>query len=60
MVWYINFCAPFMPNDPTLNFHRYFQVALLASYTLVYTFIHAYYLFCGPMPLAEKEEPPSI
>ena len=48
-----------MPNDPTINFHRFFQVAILALYTLLYGLVHAYYMWCGPLPLSNKE-PPSI
>lgn len=48
MTWYMNFCAPFLPNDPTINFHRYLQAALLALYTLSYAILHIYYKFCGP------------
>ena len=55
MPWYMNFCAPFMPNDPTINFHRSFQVALLAAYTLIYGLIHIYYMFWGPLPITHKE-----
>ena len=55
MTWYMNFCAPFMPSDPTINFHRFLQVALLAVYTLLYGVIHAYYMWCGPLPLTHKE-----
>ena len=57
MTWYMNFCAPFMPNDPTINFHRFFQIAILAVYTLLYGIVHAYYMWCGPMPLSNKEPP---
>ena len=54
MTWYMNFCAPFIPNDPTINFHRYFQTATLAVYTLIYGLIHIYYIFYGPLPLAHR------
>lgn len=47
MTWYMNFCAPFLPNDPTINFHRYFQAALLALYTLAYAILHIYYKICS-------------
>lgn len=57
MTWYMNFCAPFMPNDPTINFHRSFQVSLLVVYTIVYALVHIYYLYCGPLPLSQREEP---
>lgn len=56
MTWYMNFCAPFIPNDPTINFHRYFQGALLLLYTIAYTFVHIYYKFWGPDSLVEEEE----
>lgn len=51
MTWYFNFCAPFIPNDPTINFHRYVQVALLVIYTLCYAAVYTYYHCWGPMPL---------
>jgi len=50
----MNFCAPFVPNDPTINLHRYFQTSLLAIYSLVYGLIHIYYIFYGPLPLAHR------
>ena len=56
MTWYMNFCAPFIPNDPTINFHRYFQGALLLLYTIAYAFVHIYYKFWGPDSLVEEEE----
>jgi hypothetical protein len=43
----MNFCAPFLPNDPTINFHRYLQASLLALYTLAYAILHFYYKFWG-------------
>ena len=45
MTWFMNFCAPFIPNDPTINFHRYVQASLVAAYTLAYGIIHFYYKF---------------
>lgn len=56
MTWYMNFCAPFIPNDPTINFHRYFQGSLLLLYTIAYAFIHIYYKFWGPDSLVDEEE----
>lgn len=50
----MNFCAPFIPNDPTINFHRYFQGALLLLYTIAYAFVHIYYKFWGPDSLVEE------
>lgn len=50
----MNFCAPFIPNDPTINFHRYVQAALVAAYTLAYGIIHFYYKFYQtPKPAPE-------
>lgn len=52
----MNFCAPFLPNDPTINFHRYLQTTLLALYTLAYGILHFYYKFWGPaIPPVEEE-----
>jgi len=45
--WFINFCAPFIPNDPTINFHRRAQAVLLLSYTLFYATLHIYYTYCA-------------
>jgi hypothetical protein len=55
--WFMNFCAPFLPNDPTINFHRLAQTALLLAYTLLYSVLHTYYLFCRPPPLADQPDP---
>jgi hypothetical protein len=54
--WFINFCAPFIPNDPTINFHRTLQVALLLIYTLFYAAVHFYYIYCSPLPITS--DPP--
>ena len=48
----MNFCAPFMPNDPTINANRYIQVGILAAYSLLYALVYLYYLFYGPLPLS--------
>lgn len=56
MTWYIDFCAPFMPNDPAINFHRFFQTSLLAAYTICYIVLHAYYLYWGPLPLTHESD----
>ncbi len=50
----MNFCAPFMPNDSTINFHRYFQVAVLTLYSIFYLVLHTYYLYWGPLPLSPE------
>lgn len=50
MPWYFNFCAPHLPNDPTINFHRYFQTACLMALLFIYALIHAYYRLYGPEP----------
>ena len=55
MAWYMNFCAPFLPNDPTINFHRHLQAALLALYTLAYALLHFYYKFWGPALPEERD-----
>ena len=54
MTWFINFCAPFLPNDETINFHRYVQVGVLAAYTMLYAIVHFYYLHYGPLPIQEE------
>ena len=50
--WFINFCAPFLPNDPTINTHRVLQSSILLAYTLLYAALHAYYS-CGASPAQE-------
>ena len=55
MAWSMNFCAPFLPNDPTINAHRYFQACMLLLYTLIYALLHAYYKFWGPLPLTSEK-----
>ena len=45
--WFINFCAPILPNDPTLNFHRNLQACLLLAYTLCYAALHLYHTICA-------------
>lgn len=54
----MNFCAPFIPNDSTINFHRLFQGILLALYSLAYVAVHVYYLYWGPLPLENQAEEP--
>ena len=58
MTWFINFCAPFLPNDPTINFHRYVQGACLLILTLIYLVTHIYYKICAPTPLTSDESTP--
>jgi hypothetical protein len=56
MAWYMNFCAPFIPNDPTINFHRLIQTILFLLYTLAYALLHTYYKYCissAPPPQPE-------
>lgn len=48
MVWYFNFCAPALSNDPTINFFRLFQIGVLLAMFVIYVIVHAYYLMCGP------------
>ena len=55
MTWFMNFCAPFIPNDPTINFNRYVQASLVAAYTLAYGIIHFYYKFCQSSKQAQEE-----
>lgn len=55
MVWYMNFCAPFLPNDPTINFHRTFQAFILVLYSLLYACLHIYYKFWGPPPFTSEK-----
>lgn len=56
MTWYMNFCAPFIPNDPTINFHRFVQGILLLLYSLMYAGVHFYYMYYGPLPLVPEDE----
>ena len=55
MVWFINFCAPFLTNDPTINFHRYLQGGILLLLTVIYAVAHIYYKICAPPPLTPDE-----
>lgn len=48
MTWYFNYCAPVLPNDPTINFHRYFQCGALILVYILYICLHIYYQMCGP------------
>jgi hypothetical protein len=58
MTWYFNFCAPAIPNDATINFHRGFQAAELMTFMILFALYHTYYKLCGPDLLSEtnKEE----
>ncbi len=56
MAWNFNFCAPHLPNDPTINFHRYLQTGCLAGLLLIYVLIHAYYRICGPDPNSTNKD----
>ena len=55
MAWYFNFCTPSIPNDPTINLHRYFQTGCLIIFIFIYSIVHIYYKMCGPDLLEEKE-----
>lgn len=37
MVWYMNFCMPFLSNDTAVNFNRYIMVAELMMLLVFYT-----------------------
>lgn len=43
MTWFMNFCAPFLPNDPTINANRYLQASLLTVYTVGYLILLYYF-----------------
>lgn len=51
----MNLCAPFLPNDSTINTHRFFQASLLLIYSLIYAVLNIYYKFCGPPPLTSEK-----
>lgn len=55
MPWYFNFCAPHLPNDSTINFHRYVQTGCLLAFLAIYVIIHIYYKLFGSDPNEEKE-----
>jgi hypothetical protein len=59
MAWYFNFCAPTLPNDPTINIHRNVQAGCLAGLLLVYLLIHMYYRICNPSAAKTKQPPPT-
>ncbi len=52
MAWYFNFCAPSIPNDVTINFHRGFQTGELMILMILFAIYHTYYRMCGPDPLS--------
>jgi hypothetical protein len=54
MVWYFNFCAPTLPNDPTINFHRHFQTGCLMGLLIIYVVVHIYYKICKSEMVIEK------
>jgi hypothetical protein len=56
MTWYFNFCAPAIPNDATINFHRGFQTAELMTLLILFVLYHTYYKLCGPDPLSETND----
>ncbi len=37
MVWYMNFCMPFLQNDSVVNFNRMILVAEVVLLLLIYT-----------------------
>ena len=47
MTWYFNFCAPAIPNDATINFHRGFQTAELMTLLILCVLYHACYKLWG-------------
>ena len=55
MVWYFNFCAPTVPNDPIINQNRVIQSACLMGFLIFYICIHTYYKLFAPDPLEEHE-----
>jgi hypothetical protein len=54
--WPVNFCAPFLPNDPTINFHRLVQSSILLSFTLFYISVYIYFLLCASQNDSSEEE----
>ena len=54
MTWYFNFCAPTIPNDSTISFHRGFQTAELIVMFLIFAVLHTYYKLCGSSPLSTE------
>lgn len=54
MAWYFNYCAPTIPNDPTINDNRVFQSICLMLFMFLYACLHLYYKLFGPDPLEEK------
>ena len=55
MAWFINFCAPFLPNDSTININRYIQAACLLVFTIMYACAHIYYKICVTDQSATEE-----
>lgn len=56
MAWYFNFCSPHLPNDPTINFHRYAQTICLMGFMVIYMIVHIYYKMYGSDPNAQKSD----
>lgn len=56
MTWYFNFCAPTIPNDSTINFHRGFQTAELITLMIIFVLYHTYYKIWGPDPLTDSQD----
>ena len=54
MALVFNFCAPHLPNDPTINFHRLAQTGALMGFLVIYMVVHAYYKIYGSEPSEEK------
>lgn len=52
MAWYFDFCSPYVPNDPVINFHRKFQAGEIIILMIMYMAVHTYYRLWGPDPLA--------
>lgn len=43
MAWYFNFCAPHIPNDPTINLHRLVQTICLLVFLVLCCAIYVYF-----------------
>ena len=48
MNWYFHFCSPAFPNDPTIQFHRKFQLSILVTILIVYCCFYIYYYLVNP------------
>lgn len=50
-MWYLNYCAPFLNNDPIMKIARYILLSDLLVLFLMYIAILLYYQCSSKLPL---------